>query len=217
MHLEILVEDSSGANLMGALLPKLIGPQDNPHSWRVHSYKGIGKIPKDLKAGADPAKRILLDQLPRLLRGYGKTAGIDAVVVVLDSDKRDCAEFLKELKKLAADCNAPPRTMFRLAIEEMEAWYLGDRQALDAAYPRAKPDVLKRYVQDSACDTWELLADAVYPSGSAGIKKKGWPLPGQVKHEWAQKIGPLLVPDHNASESFGRLRDGMRRLVAEVA
>lgn len=217
MHIEILVEDSSGEKLLEAVLPKLLGEQGKLHSWRVHAYKGIGRIPKNLNMGGDPAKRILLDQLPKLLRGYGKTPGIDAVVVVLDSDQRDCVDFLGELKALAAGCNPAPHTLFRIAIEEMEAWYFGDQQALTAAYPKAKSEVLKRYRQDSVCGTWELLADAIYPGGSAAIKKAGWPLPGQVKHEWAEKIGPLLEPDRNVSPSFGKLRDGLRRLVlAEV-
>lgn len=129
MHIEILVEDSSGDKLLNAVLPKLLGDQGNPHSWRVHAYKGIGRIPKNLNAGADPAKRILLDQLPRVMRGYGKTPGIDAVVVVLDADGRSCVGFLAELKALAACCNPAPITLFRIAIEEMEAWYFGDRQA----------------------------------------------------------------------------------------
>lgn len=159
---------------------------------------------------------MLLDQLPRILRGYGNTPGIDAVVVVLDSDRRNCADFLAELKALAADCNPAPNTIFRLAIEEMEAWYFGDQQALQTAYPRAKADVLGRYVQDSVCGTWELLADAVHPGGSAAIKKAGWPLPGQIKCEWAEKIGPFLEPDRNVSPSFGKLRDGLCRLVAEA-
>ncbi len=216
MHIEILVEDSSGEKLLEAVLPKLLGEQGSPHSWRVHAYKGIGRIPKNLNAGADPTKRILLDRLPKLLRGYGKTPGIDAVVVALDTDKRNCVDFLAELKALAAGCNPAPNTLFRLAIEEVEAWYLGDRNALKSAYPRAKADVLSRYVQDSACDTWELLADALYPGGSAAIKKAGWPLPGQVKHEWAERIGPLLEPDRNVSPCFGKLRDGLRRLVSEA-
>lgn len=217
MHIEILVEDSSGEKLLGAVLPKLLGEYGTPHTWTMHAYKGIGRISKNLKGSADPSKRILLDQLPRLLQGYGRTPGIDAVVVVLDTDKRDCVDFLAELKSLAAGCNPAPNTLFRLAIEEVEAWYLGDRQALESAYPRAKLDVLNRYVQDSACDTWELLADAVYPGGSMAIKKAGWPLPGQVKHEWAETIGPLLDPDRNLSPSFAKLRDGLRRLVtAEV-
>lgn len=216
MHIEILVEDTSGEKLLESSLPKLLGTQGEPHTWRVHAYKGIGRVPKNLNAGGDPAKRFLLDQLPRLLRGYGKTPGIDAVVVVLDADGRNCTEFLAELKALAASCNPAPNTLFRIAIEEMEAWYFGDRQALTKAYPKAKVDVLQRYTQDSVCGTWELLADAIYPGGASAIKKAGWPLPGQVKHEWAEKISPLLEPDRNVSPSFGKLRDGLRRLVAEA-
>lgn len=214
MHIEILVEDSSGEKLLQVLLPQLIGPQGNPHAWRLHAYKGIGRIPSGLVTKADPAKRILLDQLPKLLRGYGKTPGIDAVVVVLDADKRKCSEFLSELKAAAVACKPTPDTLFRLAIEEIEAWYFGDREALLDAYPRAKLDVLGKYVQDSTCGTWELLADAVHAGGSAAIKETGWPLPGQVKHEWAIKIGPLMKPDMNISPSFGKLRDGLRQLVA---
>ena len=216
MHIEILVEDSSGQTLLETLVPKLLGMQGEPHSWRIHSYKGIGRIPKNLNAKGDPTKRMLLNQLPKLLRGYGNTPGIDAVVVVLDSDRRDCVDFLAELQALAAGCNPAPNTLFRIAVEEMEAWYFGDRQALLTAYPKAKTDVLNRYQQDSVCDTWERLADAIYPGGSAAIKKAGWPLPGQVKHEWAEKIGPLLEPDQNISPSFGKLRDGLRRLAVEA-
>lgn len=217
MHIEILAEDSSGEKLLHVLLPQLIGPQGDPHTWRLHAYKGIGRIPSGLVTKADPSKRMLLDQLPKLLRGYGRTPGIDAVVVVLDADKRDCAQFLSELKAAAATCQPAPYTLFRLAIEEIEAWYFGDQEALLAAYPRAKRDVLGMYVQDSACDTWELLADAVHVGGSAAIKKSGWPLPGQVKHEWAEKIGPLMDTERNISPSFAKLRDGLRQLVAQEA
>lgn len=214
MHLEFLIEDSSGEKLLQTLLPKFLGAQGSRHSWRLHSYKGIGRIPKGLTKGGDPAKRILLDQLQGLLRGYGRTPGIDAVVVILDSDRRDCRDFLSELKAIADRCDPPPNAMFRLAVEEMEAWYFGDESALLQAYPKAKKEVLNRYTQDSVCETWELLADAIYSGGSVAIKKAGWPLPGQVKHEWAENIGPLLDPDRNSSPSFGKLRDGLRRLIS---
>ena len=214
MHIEVLVEDSSGEKLLAQLLPQIWGEQGAPHTWRLKAYKGIGRIPNGLAAKADPAKRILLDQLPRLLQGYGKTLGIDAVVVVLDTDRRDCKDFLRELKALAGGCHPAPRTVLRLAIEETEAWYLGDREALLTAYPRAKREVLDRYEQDSACGTWELLADAVYPGGVAAIKKVGWPLSGQIKHEWAEKIGPHMGLHHNQSPSFGKFRDGLSRLIA---
>jgi len=214
MHMEVLVEDSSGAKLIDMLLPAVIGSYGQPHTWRVHPYKGIGRLPVGLSVKQDPAKRALLDQLPRLLTGYGKTPGIDAVVVVLDSDQRDCKTFLKELEALLHQCQPAPNTLFRLAIEEMEAWLLGDRQAVLAAYPRAKKAVLDRYRQDSVCGTWEWLADAIHPGGSTAIQAQGWPLPGQMKHEWAQQIGPRMDVEHNQSPSFCKLRDGLRRLLA---
>ena len=216
MHIEVLVEDSSGAKLLDQLLPQILGEQGAPHTWRlIKPYKGIGGIPKGLTAKADPAKRILLDQLPRLLRGYGKSPGYDAVVVVLDSDRRDCKAFLQELKSVADQCKPAPNTLFRLAVEEMEAWYLGDRAALLSAFPRAKREVLDRYEQDSVCGTWELLADAIHVGGAAAIKKTGWPLPGQLKHEWAEKIGPFMNLHQNASPSFGKFRDGLSALIAQ--
>lgn len=212
VHLEVLIEDSSGGRLLGHLLPKLIGPYANPHTWRVHPYRGVGRIPRDLSPTSDPSRRILLTQLPRLLRGYMKTPGIDAVVVVLDADRRECIGFLSELQQLARSCQAQDRTMFRLAIEEMEAWYLGDRAALTQAYPKARTRALDNYTQDSVCGTWELLAETTHPDGAKAIRQAGWPRSGYLKHEWADRIGPLLDPGVNRSPSFGKLRDGLRRL-----
>lgn len=53
--------------------------------------------------------------------------------------------------------------------------------------------------------------------GSKKVKKTGWPLPGQLKHEWAEKIGPLMDIEGNASPSFRKLRDVLRRLIGEQA
>ena len=214
MHIEVLVEDSSGARAIEILLPRIIGDFDAAHTWRIHSYRGIGRLPAGLTTHSDPAKRALLDQLPRLLTGYGRTPGIDAVLVVIDSDRRDCRQFLGELQTLLGRCRPAPKTMFRLAIEEMEAWYLGDRPALLSAYPRVKTEALARYQQDSVCGTWELMADAVHPGGSTRVKSAGWPLPGHIKHEWAKQIAPQMNVEQNQSPSFCKFRDGLRRLVA---
>ncbi len=61
MHIEFLVEDSSDERLLECLIPRIIGEQGQPHTWRLHPYKGIGRIPPGLRTAADPAKRILLD------------------------------------------------------------------------------------------------------------------------------------------------------------
>ena len=214
MHIEILVEDQSGALLLAHLLPKIIGSYGDPHTWQIHAYKGIGKLPRNLKGMVAPNKRILLDRLPSILRGYGRTPGIDKVVVVLDNDDRDCTAFLGQLNGLLRQCWPSPATLFRLALEEIEAWYIGDRRAIRRAYPAIRDGVLSTYAQDSCCGTWEVLADAIHPGGSRAIKKAGWPIPGQIKCEWANRIGPLLNVEHNDSPSFCKLRDGLRRIVS---
>lgn len=44
MHFEILVEDESGKIALEKFIPKIL---DSQHTWNIHSYKGIGHIPKD--------------------------------------------------------------------------------------------------------------------------------------------------------------------------
>lgn len=213
MHIEFLVEDSSGCALLEILVPKLIGTRGESHTWRLHAYKGLARLPKPGGLSkTDPAKRQLLDRLPNLLRGLGKTPGFDAIVVVLDADKLNCVAFLAELRQVAKDCGVADRTLFRLAIEEIEAWYLGDRAALMAAYPRANQKRLADYRQDSVCGTWEWLADAVVKGGAPAAKRGHGPNAGDLKHEWARAIGPRMAPENNASPSFAKFRDGLRRI-----
>lgn len=216
MHIEFLVEDSSGSELLNILLPQLLGPKYQPHTWDLKTFQGIGKLPKNLNAVPDPKKKTLLDNLPLRLKAYGKSHGFDAVVVVLDLDNENYKKFSDELMEVAHKCAPNLLTIFNLAIEETEAWYLGDQPAVLKAYPHAKRSVLSSYKQDTACGTWELLADAVHPGGSKAIKKAGWPLPGQIKHKWAENIGKLMTLDKNESPSFNAFRDGMRQLAART-
>ena len=213
MHFELLIEDESGRIAVDAVLEGILGANGAPHSWRTHGYKGLGRIPKTLHGKTDPTKRLLLNHLPRLLRGYGKSLGDSAaVVVVVDLDDRDCIGFKRELLAVLNACRPRPTTLFRIAIEEIAAWLLGDRDAVKAAYPRAKDAVLNAYEQDAICGTWEVLADAVHAGGAAALVKAGGPAPGAAKCAWARKIAPRMEPDHNRSPSFRAFRDGVRRL-----
>ncbi len=215
MHFEILLEDASGKIALKSIPEKILGPNGQDHSYRIFSYKGIGHIPKDLRGTTDPQKRIFLDRLPKLLRGYGKNLQDfpAAVVVVVDLDDKDCLVFKQEMLDILNACNPQPTTLFRIAIEEGEAWLLGDRNAVKAAYPRAKERVLDAYVQDSICGTWEKLADAVYLGESQKLKQLGWPHTGQAKCEWANNIAPHLDVESNQSRNFQVFRDGIRNLM----
>ena len=214
MHFEVLVEDQSGGIALDVVLEKILGANGQPHSWRLHPYKGIGRIPANLHAVPNPRKRLLLNHLPRLLRGYGRSLqpGHDCVLVVVDLDSQDCVRFKRELLGVLQTCNPRPTTLFRIAIEEGEAWLLGDRDAVKAAYPNVKDAVLNRYSQDSICGTWEVLADAVHPGGAAPLKAAGYPTAGRAKCDWARKIAPHMDMGRNRSKSFQVFRDGVRRL-----
>jgi hypothetical protein len=212
MHFEILVEDQSGQKLLERLLPKIF---NNPqHTYKVISYKGIGKIPAGIEATSDANKRILLDQLPRLLKGYGKAYQNypAAIIVVCDLDDKCLKTFRTELLTVLERCSPKPQTYFCIAIEEGEAWLLGDIQAVKSAYPKAKDAVLKEYINDSICGTWEVLANAVYSGGAEKLKKSGWQARGREKSIWAETITPHLQLERNKSPSFNYFVAKLKKL-----
>ena len=213
MHFEVLVEDPSGSIALGHIMEKILGANYTEHSWRMHPYKGKGRLPENLYEAPSPKNQQLLSKLPSTLRGLGKSLDdSSSVVVVVDLDDDDCLKFKQDLVNLLNICNPRPKTLFRIAIEESEAWLLGDRPALTAAYPNARASVLNRYAQDSICGTWEVLADAVHPGGSDSLKQSGYPVAGGAKGEWAKNIAPHMDVDSNKSKSFKVFRDGVRTL-----
>jgi len=205
MHFDILVEDVSGEVMLENLMPKIIG---EGHTFTIKHYKGIGKLPEGLKPGLDPSTRALLNQLPRLLRGYGNTYAKyppsfkSALIVVCDLDNKNLDDFKSELYNLLERIIPKPETRFCFAIEECEAWLLGDFEAIQLAYPKAKKDVLSSYKNDSICGTWETLADAVYPKGLKALEAKGWHMVGYEKSQWAKNITPHMEVEKNKSPSF---------------
>jgi hypothetical protein len=213
MHFEILVEDSSGKELLDKIASKILHLED---TFTVISYKGIGRIPTGMKDPKDASKRILLDNIVKLLKGYGKTfSGYGrtyhaAVIIVCDLDDRCLKTFRSELYNIIHSCDPAPTARFCIAIEEGEAWLLGDLEAVRSSFPNAKRSVLNTYVNDSICGTWEKLADAIYPGGAAALGKKGWQAIGIEKLKWAREIGPVMNVEANKSASFCYFRDQLR-------
>jgi len=216
MHFEILLEGTSDATALWSLMKKIIGDQKERHTWSVRPHKGIGEIPPDPLQKPNPKDHTLLHNLPSKLRAYGEEENQDLIVVVLvDLDERlDCVAFKAELTALLDHCPKKPKYLFRIAIEELEAWYFGDEAALLKVYPKAKRAILAKYTQDSQCGTWEHLAEAIYPGGlkklTLGKKTNSYVLAQKVK--WAASIAPEMNVENNMSTSFQCFRDGIRTL-----
>lgn len=217
MHLVFLIEDLSGKTMLQHLVPKMLNPG---WTFEIHSYRGLGgKVPQSFRHDPkDAAHRIFLAELPKLLAGFGKTFqsyGADypaALVIVCDLDDRDRQSFLNELTALRERCNPKPVAAFCLAIEEGEAWLLGDVQAIEQAFPNYNRVAWSRYRQDAICGTWEVLADVVYDGGCSRLKKEGPAAIGRMKSLWADKIAQAMDVDRNRSPSFCHFRDTVRTI-----
>lgn len=129
-----------------------------------------------------------------------------------DLDDRCRKEFRESLLSILHECNPPPETRFCIAIEEGEAWFLGDTEAIKSAYPKAKDKVLRTYEPDSICGTWERLADAVYRGGAKALSKKGGQAVGAEKSKWAKAIAPKMDITKNRSPSFCYFRRKLQEL-----
>src|SRR5260370_38278317 len=87
----------------------------------------------------------------------------------MDADDEDCRQLKAQLEKAAraarvtirSKTGGPFQVLNRLAIEELEAWFFGDVEALYAAYPRIDVHLGNRakYRDPDAIKggTWEAL------------------------------------------------------------
>ena len=211
MHFQFLVEDYSGAVLVDKVMQILL--KEAEFTFDIKSFKGIGgfKISGPIK---DIKTNKLLTDLPQYLRAFDNSLkDIKAcIIVVLDNDTRDTRLFEQELEKQAQRAMISIDHVFCIAVEEMEAWLLGDEKALISAYPFARESKYKEYVQDSICGTWELLADIVFKGGLKKFKKEcpTYREVGRYKAEWAEQIGAHLDLNNNKSPSFQNFLSALR-------
>ena len=204
MHFQFLIEDQSSAVLIEILMQRISSTNESI-TFNCKPFRGIGGFTKKNTVKETKSGKLLND-LATYLRGFNKSLQyIPAVIiVVLDNDTRNTKEFLAELKQVARQNKINLDHVFCIAVEEVEAWLLGDEAAVLAAYPSAKLQLLHTYVQDSICGTWEVLADVVYPGGVSKLKKDcpTYIEIGKYKSEWARNIGIHMDIAHNNSPSF---------------
>jgi len=198
-HIEVIVEEPSMEAALRALLPRIIGGI----SFQVYPHK---------------SKDELLQRLPRRLHGYAQWLPPDwRIVVVVDRDDDDCHELKAKLEKMAADARLitptasggqPYQVVNRLAIEELEAWYFGDWDAVKAAYPRlpGKIPARKGYRDPDAISggTWEALERI--------MMKSRYFRTGLRKIELARDVAPNMQPARNTSPSFKAFSAAMAQM-----
>lgn len=200
MHVEILVEEPSAVAVLQQLMPRLLHESD---TWRPVPHRG---------------KDELLIELPRRLKQYANRVLFEPdlrVVVLMDAD-RDCKAVKDQLEKLvaaagliskkAATGGQPFNVLTRLAVSELEAWFLGDQAAISAAFPRIHAHHFKGEYRE--CDGLPHTCKTLHR-----ILQKGEYYPNRyLKVEAAGLIAAQLNPAHNDSKSFRYFCEGLAAL-----
>jgi hypothetical protein len=191
MHIELLVEEPSAEAALMNLLPRIAAQHV---SYKIHSHEG---------------KSDLLKKLPGKLKAYKSWMPQDwKIIVLIDEDRQDCHKLKNELEEIAEASGLITKTkatkkdefhiINRVAIEELEAWFFGDVDALRRAYPRV-PETLamkSRYRDPDAIKggTWESLWQV--------LRRAGYYQQGLPKIEVARNVSMHMAPTRNRSRSF---------------
>lgn len=203
-HLEVIVEEPSMEAALRVLLPRLLGEV----SFQIYPHQ---------------CKDELLQRLPQRLRGYAPWLPPGwRIVVVVDRDDDDCVVLKKQLDQMAEQvglCTSsngsgrPWQIVNRIAIEELEAWYFGDWQAVRRAYPRA-PESIPR--QDKFRDP-DAIRGGTWEAFERVMQSAGYFRGGLRKIEAARQIGPYLDSRRSTSQSFCTFCSVFEKLLAPAA
>jgi Domain of unknown function (DUF4276) len=155
---------------------------------QVHPHQGKGALPEK-EGKPDPKNRALLHQLPAKLKAFeeGLHRDRDAVLVLVDADSDEPGDLKKRLEALVS-LTPRLRVGIVVAVEETEAFYLGDLRALERAFPDADMESARKYEPDSICGTWELFAKVIHDTGGSKIA-------------WGKAMGPRLTTSPRATRS----------------
>ena len=187
-RLVFLLEEPSMKLLLEGLLPRLMP------SWVVGQH--FLCIPHEGKSDLDRS-------IPRKLSAW-QIPG-DRFVILRDNDGADCAAVLNKIQAMCV-ASGRPDSLVRLACQELEAWYLGDLEAVAAAFEQPKvnsPAHRKKFVNPDAWQKPSVELERLVPRFQKGAGARA-----MAQH--------LREPEYNRSHSYGKFVKGLRRLVQEM-
>ncbi len=185
-------------------------------------------LPKIVKSGTRydirsfQGKSDLIKNLPSRLKAYYKRQDSTLrIIILVDEDREDCLKLKARLEKIAQEVGFITRSkagagnsyqvVNRIAVEELEAWFFGDVEALLMAYPKLKQisKTIKNrkeflYPENISNGTWEMLERL--------LQKAGYYAGGLPKLEVARKVSAFMEPERNISKSFQLFRKDLMEL-----
>ena len=185
MQLVFLLEERSAQALLDEILPWIL-PEGVFHRCIPHE-----------------GKQNLEKSIPRKLRGWNQPN--THFVVVRDKDQSDCYAVKERLRSLCAEAGRP-ETLVRIAVHELESWFLGDLEAVGSAF---EDDRVPRHQSAAKFRDPDFLANA-----AEELRKL---VPAYQKLKGARAIAPHMDVNGNRSLSFQHLVSGITRYAEECS
>ncbi len=185
------MEEASLESALIQLLPKIL---PSAVTSKIHAFRG---------------KTDLLAKLPNRLKGYQAWLPPDwKIVILIDEDREDCLKLKQQLELIAissglitkSSCQKDKsfQVLNRIVVEELEAWFFGDVEAIRQAYPKVSTNLATQqpYRDSDAIKggTWEALERV--------LRKAGYHPGGLEKYKAASEISQYMNPALNRSKSF---------------
>lgn len=178
-----MTEEESMGMALREIIPKVFPSLCEYEHWLILDHEGKS----DLEAS-----------YPRKMKQWGEPGA--KFVILRDNDSADCRVLKRRLVSKAPQ-DAPPY-LIRIVCKELESWFIGDMDAIVAAYPAAAAcpsfGTISRGDPDAFSNASDLLRQL---TGTA------------AKRVRATEIGKRMQPEKNRSKSFEAFISGVRKLI----
>lgn len=184
-RLEFLLEESSMANVLKVVLPKIL-----PSGYRLNINYFL--VPH---AGKSDLQKSIPHKI-KAFRGYHEPV---MLIVLHDQHTDDCKRLKRKITQLFERNGVPASShLIRIVCRELESWYLGDMNAIEKAYPAFKASRYKnkaRFRIPDNCHAYEELSRMIrnFQKGQA-----------------SKLIAPYLNIADNDSDSFKQFVSGLK-------
>ena len=163
MQVEILVEEPSMEFFLRGVLPSLLP-------------EGIS-LDENCFIRAHEGKQHLQREIPPKVRAYQHYSIPIKVIIIQDQDSSDCKELKQKITAMVNENSTLP-FIVRIACRELEAWYLGDMDALEKTYPHFKAEKHRnkaKFRNPDTCNASDELRKII-PNFQKSTAARGMPL-----------------------------------------
>lgn len=191
-RLEILVEEPSMEAVLRVILPKILHD-----GWTVDANVFIRP-----HHGKDDLKK----SIPNKFKAFARFPEKTGFIILQDQDTNDCKTLKKELVELCEQNNYGVNPFkVRIVCHELEAWYLGDAEAIAKVFPHDFKS--ERFRNKDLCKK---------PDSIVSPKKRLKGIVGEYQQiATANAIAKQMVIDDNQSESFRQFISAVETLTKQ--